>query len=96
MFCRKEVFSSHICKSSVCSTLGILERSPWLRVSFQHEDSLALVKFLACGLVTCSHLMAIALAQSPISTRMVSVSTSQDFHCGVLVPEAPEEDSRHL
>ena len=27
--------------------------------------------------------MAIALAQSPISTHMVSMSTSQNFHCGV-------------
>ena len=40
--------------------------------------------------------LAIALAQTPISTDMVSVSTSQIFHCGVLVPETPEEASRYL
>ena len=40
--------------------------------------------------------VAIALAQTPISTDMVSVSTSQIFHCGVLVPETPEEASRYL
>ena len=41
-------------------------------------------------------LLAIALAQTPISTDMVSVSTSRIFHCGVLVPETPEEASRCL
>ena len=35
-------------------------------------------------------------ADYPISTDMVSVSTSQIFHCGVLVPETPEEASRYL
>ena len=37
--------------------------------------------------------MAIALTQSSISTSMVSVPTSQNFHCGVLVAEASVEAS---
>ena len=40
--------------------------------------------------------MDIALTQSPISTSMVSVPTSQNFHCGVLVAEAPVEASRYV
>ena len=56
------------------------------------------VRFMACGHITSflSHFDAITLAQSSISTDMVSVLTSQKFPCGVLVPEAPEEASSYL
>ena len=87
---------SHLgCPSSI---LGILKRSPCLKSLFPAWDSLALWSFWPVILSPpfVPTLLAIALADSPISTDMFSMSTSLIFHCGVLVPEAPEEASRYL